>query len=367
MNILKKLIVNTESKNYPVYVGQNTFNRIHDIIKKQNLSDRIFVIVDKKVESTYGSIIRKTLKSFSKKGYFLSLSVSERIKSFESAERVYSILAKEQFGRDTLILAVGGGTLGDLAGFVASTYMRGIPVIHIPTTLLSAVDSSVGGKTALNYNSVKNLIGTFYQPETVIVDTEFLHSLPRKELISGFGEMIKYSYLTDGKLYDDLLSNYRKVLNKDASYLNKIIYECLKIKATVVSSDEKETIGIRKILNFGHTFAHAFESNSDYKLSHGLAVTAGIIASIHLSLKKGFLNQKQFDHMIWLPLNLKSYIKLKKMTDKEFLTTMLLDKKSQQGITKFVLIKNFGEILVDINVKKNEIIWAIGKTNELLV
>ena len=150
----------------------------------------------------------------------------------------------------------GGGTIGDVAGFVASTYMRGVPLVHIPTTLLSAVDSSIGGKTAINFREAKNLIGTFYQPSFVIIDTNFFYSLPKKELISGLGEVIKYSYLTDGKFHSDLYSKYNLLLNRDVDYLIKVVYECVKIKSAIVSKDEKETIGIRKILNFGHTFAH---------------------------------------------------------------------------------------------------------------
>ena len=153
---------------------------------------------------------------------------------------------KKNFRRDTLLIAIGGGTIGDVSGFAASTYMRGIPLIHIPTTLLSAVDSSVGGKTGINFREAKNLIGTFYQPSLVLIDTHFLKSLPKEELISGFGEVIKYSYLTNRKFYSTLLSDYNLLMKKDSGFLNKIIYESVKIKSAVVSEDEFEIIRIKK-------------------------------------------------------------------------------------------------------------------------
>ena len=364
---MKKVIVNTTSKNYPVFIGTNILKSLPELIKKYNLPKRVFLIIDKKVELFHGISIKKVLNASDLKKYFLTFTSSERIKSFRTAQKIFTRLSEERFSRDTIIIAIGGGTIGDVAGFVASTYMRGVPLVHIPTTLLSAVDSSIGGKTAINFREAKNLIGTFYQPSFVIIDTDFFYSLPNKELISGLGEVIKYSYLTDDKFYLDLLSKYNLLLDRDVDYLNKVVYECAKIKSAIVSMDEKETIGVRKILNFGHTFAHAFESNSSYRLSHGKTVIVGIISALLLSFKKGFINKLQVEQMSKLPLKFRSSNRLKDFNEKEIFRLMSYDKKTKKGKTTFVLIKNYGQILIDVTASKSDILWALRKTKELLV
>ncbi|MCW8810983.1 MAG: 3-dehydroquinate synthase [Ignavibacteriaceae bacterium] len=367
MKYLKKTTINTATKSYPVFIGTDIIKSLPELAKEFNLPKRVFIIIDKNVELLYGAFIKKVISSFASKIYFLSLSSSERIKSFNTVAKIFTRLFEEKFSRDTLVVAIGGGTIGDVAGFAASTYMRGVPLVHVPTTLLSVVDSSLGGKNAINFKEVKNLVGTFYQPSFVISDTRFFESLPQKELISGLGEVIKYSYLTDGKFYSDLLSNNNLLLNKDSGYLRKVVYECIKIKSAVVSKDEKEISGVRKILNFGHTFAHAFESNSSYRLNHGQAVMAGIICALFLSFKKGLINKKQLDYMINLPIRFKSSIHLKKINANEIIRLMAYDKKSRGSKTNFVLIKNFGEIVIDMNADKKEIQWALNETRKLSV
>lgn len=364
---MKKVSVNTISKSYNVFIDSFIFESLPDFIKEYNLSKRTFIILDKKIELIYGSVIKKVINALPGEKYSFSIKSSEGVKSFRTARQIFSKLSEEKFARDTLIIAIGGGTIGDVTGFVASTYMRGVSLVHIPTTLLSAIDSSIGGKTAINFRTVKNLIGTFYQPSFVIVDTNFFKSLSQKELVSGFGEVIKYSYLTDGKFYSNLLSNYDLLMSMDLNLLNKVAYECIKIKSAVVSKDEQDLSGLRKILNFGHTFAHAFESNSLYRLSHGKAVIAGIVSALFLSFKKGLINKKQLDHMIDLPLKFKSSIQLRNFEEKEIFKLMSYDKKNKKGDTQFVLIKNFGEIIIDLNANEKEIYWALDRTKKLLV
>jgi len=364
---LKNLKVNTAYNKYPVFIGSNIFKHLPELVKKYSLPKRVFIILDKNVEQIYGSSIKNIINGFADKKYFFVLPASERVKSFKTLKLIFSRLYEEKFGRDTLLIAIGGGTIGDVAGFAASTYMRGIPLIHVPTTLLSAVDSSIGGKTGINFNEAKNLIGSFYQPSLVLIDTNFLKSLPENELISGFGEIIKYSYLTDGHLYSTLLSEYELLFRKDLNFLEKIIYESVKIKSAVVLKDEQEITGLRKILNFGHTFAHAFESNSNYKLSHGKAVIAGIISALFLSSEIGLISEKQLNYMLELPLKFKSSIKIKNLEEKELLSLMEYDKKNREGKIKFVLIKNFGEILIDVETDQKLILKALKRTKKILV
>lgn len=359
--------MNTANNNYPVFIGSNIFENLPEFIRKYSLPKRVLVVLDKNVEHIYGSSIRKMINTFAVKKYFLVLPASERIKSFKSVNQIFAKLFEEKFGRDTLYIVIGGGTIGDVAGFTASIYMRGVQLVHIPTTLLAAVDSSIGGKTGINFNEVKNLIGTFYHPALVLIDTNFLKSLPENELISGFGEIIKYSYLTDGDLYSTLLVEYDMLLRKDLNFLEKIIFESVNIKSAVVLKDENEKTGLRKILNFGHTFAHAFESNSAYKLAHGKAVIAGIISALFLSSEIGLISEKQLNYMLELPLKFKFSIRLKNLNEKELLRFMEYDKKNKEGKIKFVLIKDFGEILVDIDADRKLIYKALKRTKKILV
>jgi 3-dehydroquinate synthase len=364
---LKKVIVNTPSNRYSVFIGYNIFDSLPALIKKYSLPKRVFVILDKNVERIYGPSIKNIINGFAAKKHYLVLSASERIKSFKTLAQIFSRLYDEKFSRDTILIAIGGGTIGDVAGLAASTYMRGIPLIHVPTTLLSSVDSSIGGKTAINFNEAKNLIGSFYQPSFILIDTKFLRSLSAHELISGFGEVIKYSYLTDSPLYSKLLINYGSLLSRNLKFFDSIVYDSVKIKSAVVSLDEFEISGLRKILNFGHTFAHAFESNSAYRISHGRAVITGIVCALSLSFEMGLISEKQLNYMLELPLKFGLHLHLKNFNEKEIFRLMSYDKKNREGKIKFVLIKNFGEILIDVESDRKLITRALKRTKKILV
>lgn len=364
---MTKVLVKSIKQSYPVYIGSDTLKLLPELISKHDIPKRIFVILDRNVDQHFGDKIKRTINEVAEKMFYLVVTSAEKNKSLEAAAKVYSALCEKKFGKDTLIVAIGGGTIGDLAGFIASTYMRGILLVHIPTTLLSIVDSSVGGKTAVNFRKAKNLIGTFYQPSFVIVDTNFLRTLPQEELISGFGEVIKYSYLTDKKFYLKLLSDYHLLKNLNSNFINQIIFQCIKIKSAIVSLDEFEKSGLRKILNFGHTFAHAYESILNYKINHGKAVIIGILNALHLSYELGLINQKELNEMRQLPLKFKSKIKLNDFNEEELFRSMRYDKKNMVGQYRFVLLKNFGEVLVDVPSGKKSILKAIKETKKILV
>ena len=362
---MKSVTVNTNTKSYKVHIGYNIFQSFSIYFGKLKLSKRVFVLVDKNVDRIYGSSIKKIINAFTDKKTYFVLEASEKIKSLSTSKQIYEKIIAEKFGRDTVLIAIGGGTIGDLAGFVASTFMRGVQLIHIPTTLLSSVDSSVGGKTGINFNKAKNIIGTFYQPELVLIDTKFLKSLPEEELNSGFGEVIKYSYLTGKKFYSALLSKHKLLLKKDQEFLKKIIYESVRIKSAIVSSDEKEESGLRKILNFGHTFAHAYESSSSYQLSHGKAVIAGIVSALFLSFEYKLINEKQLNSMFELPMKFIPSINIKKINAETIFTKMQHDKKAKGGKIQFILLKDFGEMLVDVPIDNKSIKKALRKTEQI--
>lgn len=361
---MKSVAVNTKSKSYNVHIDSNIFRLFPELFIKCKLPKRVFVMIDKKVEKIYGSLIKKTINTFAEKKYFFSLHSSEKIKSLSTSNQIYCKLIDENFGRDTVIIAIGGGTIGDLAGYIASTFMRGIKLVHVPTTLLSAVDSSIGGKTGVNFQSIKNIIGTFHQPEFVLIDSKFLSTLSKRELISGFGEVIKYSYLIDKKFYERLLRDHKLLFDYDTEFLENILLESVKIKSAVATNDETEKSGLRKILNFGHTFAHAYESNSSYKISHGKAVIVGIVNALNLSYELKLINRNQLDYMLELPSKFKSSIKLSRNDSNSIYQNMIYDKKNIRGEIRFVLIKDFGELLVDIPVDKKYVVRSLKKTEQ---
>jgi 3-dehydroquinate synthase len=370
---MKRVLIKSSRFNYPVYIGRSIINRTPAILSGLNLSERVFVLTDKKVDRLYGEEIKNVLNSYAKENFIYSLSAGEKTKSLNTAEKIFNLLLKQKFGRDTLLLTIGGGTIGDIGGFVASTYMRGVQLVHIPTTILAAVDSSIGGKTGVNFLQRKNLIGTFYQPKAVIIDTSYFNTLDYNNRVSGFGEVIKYAYLSSDTFYNLLYSNFDALLKLNSPYFNKVIEECISIKAAVVSQDEFETSGIRKILNFGHTFAHAFESYSNYRIDHGRAVLAGIIRALFLSYRLNLINQTQLEYYLKLPTLIKSIKIMNEFNRKDsigfnnkLLEIMYSDKKSMKGQLSFVLIAGIGKILIDVKADKRDIFYALNKCKEFL-
>ena len=194
---MKTINVKLKNHSYPVLVGKGVFNKIIELIESRKLHRNLFIVIDKNVEKHFGNFIRSCFDNFEGKKFYYSLRAVEKSKSFEELKRIFSILLEQKFGRDTLIISIGGGVTGDLAGFAASTFMRGIQIVHVPTTLTACVDNSIGGKTAINLNYYKNIIGSFYHPQFVLCDTNFLQMLPKIEMVSGLGEIIKYAFTTN--------------------------------------------------------------------------------------------------------------------------------------------------------------------------
>jgi 3-dehydroquinate synthase len=357
---LKKIIVKSKSLSYPVFIGSGILQSLPELLEKYKLYKNVFVVIDESVEKIYGTEIRSLVSRWANRSSIFLLKATEHSKSLSTLKKIYTALANDEFGRDTLLLSVGGGITGDVAGYCASTYMRGLQVVHVPTTLLASVDSSIGGKTGVNFYNRKNLIGSFYKPQFVIIDTDFLQTLPAAELLSGAGEIIKYTFLSNIDFYNYLQQNFNKFLALYSKVLNKVISESVLIKAGVVSQDEKET-GLRKILNFGHTFAHAFEISSGYRIKHGEAVVAGIVAALFLSHKLNFFNNEK----------LKSYLKflsfyklpsaIKKVNNDTILKIMHLDKKTKGDRINFVLLKEIGNLVIDIEIENDEIFYALEK------
>ena len=362
---MKKISVHTKDKTYPVFIGNSILNTLPDLIEDMGLNKNVFVVVDENVNKIYKKNIKSAFKDYSSKIHFHKLDSGEGSKSFEQLTKIFSSLIGKKFGRDTLLVAIGGGVTGDLSGYAAASYMRGIQLVHIPTTIISASDSAIGGKTGINFNKLKNIIGAFYQPELVLIDTKFLTSLPVKEINSGVGELIKYAFLTNKNFYNYINQNFDKIYSFDPNVLTKLIYESVLFKGSVVGKDEKEG-GLRKILNFGHTFAHAYESQANLKLKHGEAVIAGIISALYLSNKKDLLPGKDLEKLIELPLKVKLPGNFLSNDFDSIIDFMEGDKKNREGQIRFILLSGIGKILTDIGARKEDILYAIEKTRQTL-
>ena len=268
----------------------------------------------------------------------------ETSKSLSEAEKIFTRAIESGLDRKSVIIALGGGVVGDLAGFVAATFMRGINLIQIPTTLLAQVDSSVGGKTAVNHALGKNLIGAFHQPRAVFIDLKFLETLPEREIKSGLGEVVKYGIISDEKFFSFLEDNAEKILQRDLKTLAHVVRRSCEIKAAVVSADEKES-GLRRILNFGHTLAHAIEEETGYKkFRHGEAVAIGMLGAALISLELG---KTSAENVVRLEKLLKRFGMMTNCAglDAEKLYAVTFrDKKTVGGVVNWVLMKNFGDV-----------------------
>ena len=335
--------IHTSSKDYPVFVGEGAIAELPLFLKKKvKGKPALYMITDEIVSSLYSERIKTLLVH---EGYEVIIHVvptGEKAKSFSVYEDCLTVGLKNKLDRDSLVLALGGGVVGDLAGFVAATYMRGIPYIQLPTTLL-AHDSAVGGKVAINHPLGKNLIGCFYQPEAVIYDTSFLSTLPEKEWRSGFAELIKHALLSSESFYNELRTHYSSISDLHTNSLASYIKEGISVKAGIVSEDEREK-GSRAFLNLGHTLAHAIEGAAGYGVvTHGEAVAFGMLFDLYLSKKyAGFpFNLSVFQD--WLS-NL-GYLQIPQevLSAELLLPFMKLDKKNKQGRVAMVLLNDFGK------------------------
>ncbi len=344
MNILR---INTKSKKYNIYIGHNLIAKFNKIIKKEKISfKKSLVIVDKNVPKKFLKKIYSSFRCERKLTFFFNSS--EKNKNFNYVNSILEILFKNNFSRNDVIICLGGGISGDVAGFAASIYKRGLKFINIPSTLLSQVDSSIGGKTGVNNKFGKNLIGSFYQPDLVISDTLLLQSLPRREIICGYAEILKHSLIKNKKFFLFLDKNLKNILNLKNKFITKAIIESCKIKKQIIEKDEKET-NLRKTLNLGHTFGHAYEATLNYskKLNHGEAVLYGIFSAAQFSNKFNFLNNNDYKLLISHLSNL-GIFDLNKFFSKKHLNRiisfMVSDKKNNSKKINLIILKKIGKV-----------------------
>ena len=349
----KKIKIKSREKNYCIEIKYNFFrNKLINLIKNKN---KIIIIIDRNVEYLLNNI------KFKNNIFIIKIKGSEKIKNFNN----YEILTKKilSFGvdRNSIVIAIGGGTIGDLSGFVASTILRGVKFILIPTTLLSQVDSSIGGKNGINTNLGKNLIGTFYQPDEVFIDPRILKSLPKKEMQSGYAEIVKHALINDIFFFNWLDKNYKRIFKFEQNALVYAIHKSIKIKAKFIETDSKEILinnKSRALLNFGHTFGHALETLYGYnnKITHGEAISIGMIIASKLSNKLSSLKTNELikitDHLCKVGLPIYD----NKINNKKILSIIQKDKKNNDGKINLILLKKIGKAYYSRNVNKKYII-----------
>ena len=344
---MKKIHVSLKQFSYDILIGQEIIVRLPKLLKSIVETAHVLLVTSRVIDRLYGKKIEQSLK---KAGFQVAkhlLPEGERAKSQDELFGIYSAALKAGLDRTSCIIALGGGAIGDVAGFAASTFLRSIAFINIPTTLLAQVDSAVGGKTAINLKEGKNLIGTFYQPRLVLSDLDFIRTLPEREYKSSLAEIVKYGVIASPSLFRFLEVNSRKLLERDPKVLEHVIFESARIKARIVEKDEREATGLRAILNFGHTFAHAYEKCAGYgRLLHGEAVAIGMCDAVRLSHKIGLLHFKQKIRieLLMMRLGLPTTVEKYKLKKETILEAMLNDKKKKGKKIYFILTDRIGHV-----------------------
>jgi len=349
MTSMKKVKVDLQKNSYEIHIGNGLMPQVGPWLKELGYSGRAVIITDTTVKALYADVLSRGLTDAGFNVSVLEIPPGEEQKTLEAAGGLYEKLTGAYAERMTPVIALGGGVVGDLAGFVAATYMRGVPLVQVPTTLLAQVDSSIGGKTAVDHGRLKNMIGAFYQPRIVVADVDTLKTLPEEEFASGMAEVIKHAAILSKDLFDYIEKNIEKARSLDTAVLEEIVSRNAQLKAKVVAKDEKES-DLRAVLNFGHTVGHAVEAVSGFGLKHGQAVAIGMVAEAMISNRVGKLKEadvirlKQVINKAGLPINVPA------LDINEVMTAMRHDKKVTGNKIRFVLLNAIGDAYITDDV-----------------
>lgn len=352
--VTRELWVELGLRRYPIYIGSRVIAETGRLMNERTLSSKCAIVSHGDILELHGEVLKENLEDAGIWTHFVVVPPGEESKSWEKAGWLHGVLIDLELDRASSILAFGGGVIGDLAGFVASTFMRGVNLIQAPTTLLAQVDSSIGGKTAVNHAKGKNLIGSFYQPRLVVVDPHLIRTLPRRELRSGLAEVIKYGVIADKNLFELMEKTGETVLD-DVETLEEIVGRCCTIKARIVEKDERDTEGIRAFLNYGHTLGHALEVQSQLSMRHGEAVSVGMFFASEIAVRHGLMHRGDAERLRHLleRLHLPTEVSLREAD--LVLDAMRKDKKAYAGVIHFVLPTGIGRAPVVETVSEAEI------------
>lgn len=353
------MIVNYEGKAAYSIIFDSVFTGLAKALSSIDLQNKRFMIIsDNNVGSIYLYECIQLLKPIAKSVKSLTFEAGETSKNLDTVKLVYERLIENEFDRKDIIVALGGGVTGDLAGFIAATYLRGIEFIQLPTSLLAMSDSSIGGKTGVDFMSYKNMIGAFHQPKLVYMNLSTLKTLPKREFNAGMGEILKHGLIKDADYYNWLCQNTEAIKSLDYDTLKEMIIRSSLIKKNVVENDPKEQ-GERALLNFGHTIGHAIEKLKNFSLLHGECIAIGMVAASYISYKRSYISKNELDNII---TTIKTYdlpSTIQGLSAENIYNVTRLDKKMQADKIKFILLKGIGEAIIDTSVSKEEMLEAI--------
>lgn len=357
----ERLTINYEKKPCYDIVFSDSFDQLSEELEKLNAAERrICVITDSHVKGLYGDDLLKFLDGKCKKNVMFSFPAGEENKTLDTVKDAYKFLIEEKFDRKDLLIALGGGVVGDITGFIAATYLRSVDFIQIPTTLLAQCDSSIGGKTGVDFDGYKNMVGAFYMPKLVYMNISTLKTLDDRQFFSGFAEVMKHGLIKDGMFYEWLLENMYEICDRDTETLLEMVMKSCTIKKLVVEKDPTEK-GDRALLNFGHTIGHAIEKAKNFTMTHGECVALGAVAAAFISWKHQWLSMEEYYEIrdMFVPFNLP--ISIEDINPQEILSLTKSDKKMEGDAIKFVLLKKVGKAVIDKTVTDEDILNAINE------
>lgn len=351
---MQTLHIQLENRSYPIYIGEGLLSKIK-LIEPHLKQKHVAIVTNTTVAPLYLDPLLALFKQYSIKAFPIILPDGESYKNQETLNLIYDALLKEKCERSVTLIALGGGVIGDMTGYAAATYLRGVPFIQIPTTLLSQVDSSVGGKTGINHPLGKNMIGAFYQPQCVIADIDTLKTLPQREFSAGMAEVIKYGLIRDKAFFDWLEKNMEGLMKLNPSLLIEAIERSCQNKADIVEMDEHES-GVRATLNLGHTFGHAIENAMGYGVwLHGEAVSTGMVMAANLSKLMGWLKEIEFNRIVTLLKEAKLPVDPPNISEDQYMQLMRMDKKVVDGKIRLVLQKGIGDSVITSDYDTNHL------------
>jgi 3-dehydroquinate synthase len=356
-----KITVNYENKPCYDILITDSFDQISGVVKELGFENRkIAIVTDTNVEKIYAGEISGALEDVSGKVFVYSIPAGESNKNLDEIRKIYEFLAERHFDRHDLLIALGGGVVGDMCGFAAATYLRGIKFMQVPTTLLSQTDSSIGGKTGVDLDGVKNMVGAFYMPAFVYINTKTLDSLDERQYFSGFAEVMKHGLIKDQDFYTWLIENMYEICDRESDVVNEMVTRSLGVKKAVVEKDPKEK-GDRALLNFGHTIGHAIEKHMDFKMLHGECVALGCVAAAFISWKRGLLSMEEYYEIrdMFVPFNLP--ISIEDVDKEAVLELTKSDKKADSDKIRFILLKKIGKAFIDDTVTRDEMSAALDE------
>ena len=361
-----KIKIKTSTKNYSIIIGRDLISKINKILEANSLRfDKCLIVTDENIPHNFKKLLYKKLRK--NKLFKIEMTASEKNKNYRTIEKIHTILFEKRFNREDCVISFGGGIIGDIVGFASSTFKRGIKFVNIPSTLLSQVDSSIGGKTGVNNKFGKNLIGSFYQPDLVVSDMNILESLPEREIICGYAEILKSSIINNLNDFLYLDKNLKKILKLKSPFIERSIIKSCNLKKNVVEKDERER-NYRKVLNLGHTFAHSYESTLGFskKLNHGEAVILGIKNAVEFSFKKKFLSKQKLNiilnHIDRIGMKPSINNLFKKKHVAKIMNYMKSDKKNNSNNINLILIKDFGKIMINFQISPSNLKKYISKS-----